>query len=46
MWPILPITKGPLVMEVPTFLYSKGAIQHQDSHHLPLVYLSQTREGG
>ena len=41
----LPITKGPLVMEPDNLSLFQGAIQHQDGHHLPLVYLSQTREG-
>ena len=42
----LPITRETLVLDLSNLPLWQRAIQHQDDHHLPLVYLSQTREGG
>ena len=41
----LPITREPLVMDPSNLPLLQRAIRHQDSHHLPLVYLSKTPEG-
>ncbi|MGM9517438.1 MAG: hypothetical protein ACI3X3_02025 [Acidaminococcus sp.] len=42
----LPITREPLVLAPANLPLWQRVIQQQDDHHLPLVYLSQTREGG